>query len=160
VVNQLARDLNEMDGPDWAGWHYGVSVPEAALFAKFVKNEAGRMVLAGVMLLGDAITADQLRKVPIAALENSRNLSQEGVAAYDQMRVELAKLPPLVRDDLSGEDFSRLVAEHFKIWARHVPHPAAAMAVEWTVKPPTMHTWIREARLRGFLPPAKRGKAG
>lgn len=159
-MNALARKLDEEIGPSWAGWHYGtIKGLDAALFARFVENDAGRQVLAGVMLLGDAITAEQLRKVPVAALENSRNLSHEGLPAYEQMRAELAKLPPLERGDLSGEEFSQLVAEHFKLWARHVPHPAAAMADAWKVKPPTVHTWIREARLRGFLPPARRGKS-
>jgi hypothetical protein len=111
-----------------------------------------------VMLLGGAITADLLRKVPVAALENSQNLGDVFSERYDQIHAELAKLPALERGKLDAEDFSRLVAEHYKTWARHVPHPALEMAVRWGVKSPTMHTWIREARLRGFLPPARRGK--
>lgn len=157
-VNDLARKLDEIVGPSWEGWHYGDSVPGAAMFARFVKSESGRYVLAGLLLLGDAITAEQLRKVPVTVLENSTNLSTED--AYATMHEELDRLAPLQRvASMSPEEFSRLVAEHFKVWARYVPHPAAAMAAEWKVKAPTVHTWIREARLRGLLPPARRGKA-
>ncbi|GGR78477.1 hypothetical protein GCM10010169_23320 [Micromonospora fulviviridis] len=150
--------LNERMGPRWMGWYPQHSkVPGAAMFAQTKQSESGRWVLTGLLLLGEAITAEQLRKVPVSALENSTNLSAGD--AFDQMRAELDKLPPLRRDDMAPEDFSRLVAEHFKVWARYVPHPAAAMAAEWKVKPPTVHTWIREARLRGHLPPARRGKS-
>ena len=74
-------------------------------------------------------------------------------------RQALADLPPLRRSpDLSAEDFSHLVADHYRLWAEAVPNPAAAMAAEHGVKLPTMHGWIREARLRGLLPKAQRGK--
>jgi hypothetical protein len=61
---------------------------------------------------------------------------------------------------MSPEQISELVAQHYKTWARGVPHPAAAMAAEANAKLATVHTWIREARLRGYLPPAQRGKRG
>lgn len=156
-VNELTQKLVDLLGPDWAGWHLGDLVPGAAVWAQFTETESGRQILSGLLLLGDAITADMLRKVPVSALENSESLTNR--AAEARLKDERARLPRLERDeDMSPEDFSRLVAEHYKAWARAVPHPAAAMAAEADVKPPTMHTWIREARLRGFLPPAKRGK--
>jgi hypothetical protein len=161
TVNDLARDLAEKIGGDWRGHHTGTikALPDLAVLVRVGENAAGRRVLTGLVLLGDAITADQLRKVPVSAIENSANLSVDD--AYDKMRTELAKLPPLERSaDTDPEEFSRLVAEHFKVWARYVPHPAAAMAAEWKVKAPTVHTWIREARLRGLLPAARRRKAG
>jgi hypothetical protein len=112
-------------------------------------------VLAGVLLLSDAITGEMLRKVPVAALENSRNLTEAGGRPP-----EVDELHPLRDADRSDpESFSRLVAEHYRAWARVVPHPVAAMARDAEVKPPTVHTWVREARLRGLLPPARRGKA-
>jgi hypothetical protein len=159
TINDLARKLGEELGGDWHGYFLDVAVPDAALVVRFSEGASGRRVLSGVLVLGDAITADQLRKVPVDALENSVNLGAENADAKKD--ADLAKLRPLVRTaDMSPEDFSRLVAEHFKVWARYVPHPAAAMAAEWKVKAPTVHTWIREARLRGFLPAARRGKAG
>lgn len=106
-----------------------------------------------MLLLGDALTADLLRKIPVAELENSANITR-----VQQVREEIDRLPPLKRDDMEAEEFSRLVAEHYRTWARVVPHPAAAMAADADVKVPTVHTWIREARLRGFLEAGRRGK--
>lgn len=158
-VEQLEQWLNERLGSRWDGWHEGHSgVPGVALFAQTKENRDGRTVLTGLLLLGKAITADALRKVPVTAIENSGNLGSGG--NWERMQEEKAKLPPLERrPDMSPEEFSQLVAEHFKMWAKYVPHPAAAMAAEWKVKAPTVHSWIREARLRGLLPPARRGKA-
>lgn len=147
--------LNERFGPRWLGWYAEDSgVRDTALFAQMKQNEAGRWMLTGLLLLGESLTADKLRTVPVTALENSSNLS-----ATQEFRAAVDALPPLKRTaEMSPEDFSRLVAEHYNTWARFVPHPAAAIAAEWDAKVPTVHTWIREARLRGFLPPAQRGK--
>jgi hypothetical protein len=152
---ELEERLREWFGGDtWRTWDKGVAVPGAELYAGYTKTDTGRLVLSGLVLLGDALTADNIHKVPITALENSVNIS------HDTVRQEVDQLPPLTRTpELSPEDFSRLVAEHYRTWARSVPHPAAAMAADAGAKLPTVHTWIREARLRGFLPPAKRGKA-
>lgn len=148
--------LDRRLGPKWHGWDADSSkVSGTAMFAQTKRNDAGRWVLTGLLLLGESITADRLRVVPVAEVENGVNLTADG----GDWRAELDALPALERAaGMSPEDFSQLVAEHYKAWARHVPHPAAAMAAEWDVKVPTMHTWIREARLRGYLPPARRGK--
>ncbi|MQA78099.1 MAG: hypothetical protein GEV10_06415 [Streptosporangiales bacterium] len=130
-------------------------MPEAAMFARFEQGSTGRWLLTGVLLLGEAVTADRLRKVPVAALENSWNLTVDG----GDFRAEVEALPPLKREPgMPPEEFSDLVAQHYTTWARYVAHPADAMAAEHGIKVPTVHTWIREARLRGFLPPARRGK--
>jgi hypothetical protein len=81
------------------------------------------------------------------------------VAGSEQrMTDELAALPPLERGSLSALEFSEVVADHYKVWARYVPTPAAGMGKRWGVKSATVHSWIREARLRGLLPEAERGK--
>lgn len=154
-IGEVERWLDRRIGPRWMGWHAENSgVPETALYAQFKKNEAGRQVLAGLLLLGDALTADRLRTVPVKELENSANLS--GSQAF---REAVEALPPLERaPGMSSEAFSKLIADHYTTWAQFVPHPADSIAAEWKVKVPTVHTWIREARLRGFLPPAQRGK--
>ncbi len=106
-------------------------------------------------MIGETITSDMLRRVPLAAMEAAANVSQENA-----VRSALAMLGPLSRDRAeSAEDFSRRVAEHYRLWAAHVPNPAARIAAEHKVKLATVHTWIRDARLRGLLPPARRGKA-
>ncbi|MFD8563894.1 hypothetical protein ACFV1N_42055 [Streptosporangium canum] len=157
--NYFLQDLEEklkedFGGDAWRIWEVDATVPGAGLAAGYTKTEAGRYVLSAVMLVGDAITADVLRKVPVAELENSINISAS------EVREDVDKLPPLRRTpEVSAEDFSRLVAEHFKTWRRGVPHPAGAMAADAGVSVGTVHNWLREARIRGFLPPAKRGKA-
>lgn len=145
---------------EWAGWYSGHLIPGEAVagWAQFTEDDSGRRVLSGLLLLADdAITADLLRKVPVAALENSISLTNR--QAREQLGEELKALPKLERvPGMAPEDFSGVVAAHYRAWAKAVPNPAAAMAAEASVKPPTMHTWIREARLRGLLPPAKRRK--
>lgn len=155
-VQVVEKWLDRRLGPKWHGWDADNSrVPDTAMFCQVKRNDAGRWVLTGLLLLGESITADRLRVVPVAEVENGVNLTADG----GDWRAELDALPALERGaGMSPEDFSQLVAEHYKAWARHVAHPAAAMAAEWNVKVPTMHTWIREARLRGYLPPARRGK--
>lgn len=155
-VQDLQEKLKRDFGGDlWRIWEVGVSVPGAGMAAGYTKNEAGRYVLSAVMLVGEAITSEILRKVPVAALENSINISASTV------REEVDKLPPLQRtSEMTAEEFSRLVARHYTTWTRGVPHPAGAMAADAGVTVGTVHNWLREARIRGFLPPAKRGKAG
>lgn len=153
--HELEEKLKQDFGGDaWRVRPLGVSVPGAGLAAGYTRDEAGRYVLSAVMLVGDAITAEVLRKVPIAALENSVNIGAT------QVREEVDQLPPLKRTQgMDPEDFSRLVAEHYRTWKKAVPHPAGAMAADAGVSVGTVHNWLREARIRKFLPPAKRGKA-
>jgi hypothetical protein len=128
-----------------AEWTPAGNVDGAELFVRFEQSQLGLQVITGVMLVGSVIRADQLRQVPIAALTLSRNHGTP----------EARDLPPLRRDPAMGpKEFSRLVAGHYRRWAAVVPTPAVALAREFGVKAPTMASWIREARLRGFLPPA------
>jgi hypothetical protein len=154
-LDELEQKLKkDFGGDEWRIWEVGTSVPGAGLAAGYTKNEAGRYVLSAVMLVGDAITSELLRKIPVAALENSLNISASDV------REEVDKLPPLRRTpEMTSEGFSRLVAKHYTTWNRGVPHPAGAMAADAGVTIGTVHNWLREARIRKFLPPAKRGKA-
>jgi hypothetical protein len=151
-LEQKLKD--DFGGDEWRAFHKGTIFPNVGVGAGYTRDENGRLVLSAVILIGDAVTTDIVRRVPVVELENSVNIGPTGV------RDEIDKLPPLQRSpEMSPEDFSRLVARHYTTWARGVPHPVAAMAANAGVKPPTVHTWVREARLRGFLPPAKRGKA-
>src|SRR5690348_13444097 len=141
----IEERLTEWFGGTWRALDYGVQLPGLALCARYDRSEAGRWVLTGLVLLGDdgeVLTADRLRTVPLAALENSMNLSSDAAEAGLD---EIKKLPALRRQPgMTPEDFSRLVAQHYRAWAALVPHPASAMAAEHGVKLPTVHTWIRE----------------
>lgn len=68
---------------------------------------------------------------------------------------------PLARPDGSDpEAFSRRVAEAYGEAVAATSTPAKVLAEEAGVPVTTVHRWIREARQRGFLPPARKGRAG
>lgn len=159
AMQEIAEELAaKIEGGEGAlGWPVKTSgMPGAAIGVVHREGRAGRLVVSALVIVAEAITAETLRRVPLASLENSANLTFRGDVDRDALRA----LPPLNRSAAaSPEAFSAAVAEHYKVWAARVPNPAAAMAAEYDVKVPTMHGWIREARLRGFLSEAKRGKA-
>lgn len=67
----------------------------------------------------------------------------------------------LTRPDGSDPDaFSYRVAEAYKEAVISTSKPAVALAEEAGVPVTTVHRWIREARQRGHLPKAKKGRAG
>lgn len=156
-LERAITSLTEAFGADWLTWDQGIDgEPGTFVFVQAKSNADGGKVLTGLAVVGDGIRAEALRRIPVREIE--RIMAEIAAGTEETMRAELAKLPPLKRDDLSSLDFSRLVAEHYKVWARHVAKPAASMAQEWDVKSNTMHSWIRDARLRGLLPEAERGK--
>ncbi|MEU7807893.1 hypothetical protein AB0B18_15715 [Micromonospora chalcea] len=68
---------------------------------------------------------------------------------------------PLSRPDGTDPDaFSRRVAQAYAVAVESTSAPAKALADEAQVPVTTVHRWIREARQRGHLPPARRGRAG
>lgn len=68
---------------------------------------------------------------------------------------------PLRRPDgTDPEGFYRQVAEAYNSAVMEGPAPAKALAEEAGVPVTTVHRWIREARQRGHLPPARKGRAG
>ncbi|MGH3872064.1 MAG: hypothetical protein ACRDSR_11220 [Pseudonocardiaceae bacterium] len=67
----------------------------------------------------------------------------------------------LTRPEVTGPDeFYVSVAAAYAEHAPRTRAPAKKIASEAGVPITTAHRWIREARRRGFLPPAQRGKAG
>lgn len=73
----------------------------------------------------------------------------------------LEEVPRLARPDGTDPDgFYRQVAEAYNAALRDSMKPAAVLAELAGVPVPTVHRWILEARRRGFLPPARKGRAG
>lgn len=69
--------------------------------------------------------------------------------------------PPLTRPDgTDPEAFSQRVAEAYNAAIMSTSTPAKMLAEEAGVPVTTVHRWIREARQRGALPPARKGRAG
>lgn len=55
----------------------------------------------------------------------------------------------------------QLVADVYTFFVEHGHHPAKRMADEWGYPVSTIYRWIKEARARDLIPPARtRGRAG
>ncbi|MGH3927047.1 MAG: hypothetical protein ACRDTT_29970 [Pseudonocardiaceae bacterium] len=129
-----------------------ISRVEAALNAP-ADDETSKLLAAGFQSWAvggkgswsdDELTVAQLRK---------RSPKTEGDQAKRRAR--------LTRPDGQDPDnFYRLVAHVYRDHAAATRAPAKELAAEAGVPVTTAHRWIREARRRGFLPPARKGKAG
>jgi hypothetical protein len=77
------------------------------------------------------------------------------------MAEDPASRPRLTRPEGADPDeFYPRVAAAYSQYAPETRAPAKEIAAEAGVPVTTAHRWIREARRRGFLPPAMKGKAG
>lgn len=146
----------------------------------------GRLVITDLFMHGGEITAEMVRGVSVSRLEAQLNAgvmpadwAQGGKYNRDDKDVTLHKLRTRVRSISAqrlvseierealtrptGQDpdeFYRLVARAYSDYAAQTNAPAKALAAEAKVPTTTAHRWVREARRRGFLPPARKGKAG
>lgn len=70
-------------------------------------------------------------------------------------------IPQLGRPDGTDPDtFYRRVAEAYTAAVARTRRVAPLLAEQADVPVPTVHRWIAESRRRGFLPPARKGRAG
>lgn len=124
--------------------------PEGAdeLSVKWRREESGRWAVTTVILSASCVTGTMLRSVSPATLEARRN----AVPHADVPRRTLSR---------PGTDpaFYSHVATAYRQYAE-TGAPAKTIADEAGVPVTTAHRWVREARQRGFLPPARRGKVG
>ncbi|MET9099589.1 hypothetical protein [Streptomyces antibioticus] len=125
------------------------------IYAKWTYRDDGRAYLSGLHVSDAPITADLLRAIPVGRLENiGTNVGKAFASLLDD-------LIPLRRE--KGEDpdaFAERVAGYYRMFSELSSKPAKMISVTSDVPLATVHGWIREARLRGKLPPGKRGKAG
>ncbi|MFG3300990.1 hypothetical protein [Micromonospora chersina] len=71
------------------------------------------------------------------------------------------EVPRLSRPDGRDPDaFYRQVAEAYSAAVSKSRKVAPVLAEQAGVPVPTVHRWVAEARRRGFLPPARKGRAG
>lgn len=132
-----------------------------SVVAGFREDELGRQVLTHLFLTSDALTADDLRGVSIRDLE--RRANNDGVrhdlVGLDE-KGELLVAIDFRRSNRGDQDeFARRFAEIYRRRAQISPSPAADISREYDLPRPTVHSWVREARLKGFLPPAERRKS-
>lgn len=111
--------------------------------ATFEPDQYGRPMVVELHLSGRSITTDDIRRIPIV-----------------QWKTELVTERPVEpitrRTGESTDKFSARVASAYIAVAAFSPRPAALLAEASGVPLPTVHTWIREARLRGLLPASGR----
>jgi hypothetical protein len=152
----------------------------------YAEKEGARGEIVGLVVRGRNLTTEKLRSVPLAHIETLANTSPDfrpHVAgteqhpigkAFDQVGQQANKVlineayrkaqeprTPLSRPDGSDPDgFYRQVAEAYRDVVQTTPKVAKALAKEANVPVGTVHRWVLEARRRGFLPPARQGRAG
>lgn len=132
------------------------------------------------MLVADAVDSTTLKRFPIGSITTTVNMVpppeidpdvMAPLAAAAQQALMAARSdtaeavpsgrPRLVRPDGTDPDgFYRAVADAYREAVAQSRAVAPALADEAGVPIPTVHRWIGEARRRGFLPPARKGRAG
>ena len=139
-----------MIGP---GWQRVDGFTDRELHVRVAPDANGRKLVVGLHLDGGPVTADLLRSLPIGRIENMLNV--------DQMDPQfLTQLPPLRRQrGQDPDEFMGLVASYYRYFSTLTTRPVKRMADHAGVPLPTAHGWVREARLRGELPPGHQGKA-
>lgn len=140
------------------GWQAVEGVqPDMRLYVHWDKAGDGRPKISGLCITGPSITADALRSIPVGRLVNLATAA-EGSMSRDEF---LSDLDPLRRSKgIDPDEFADRVAYYYRIFTGLSPRPAKEIAEHSGVPVATVRGWIREARLRGKLPPGTRGKAG
>lgn len=125
-------------------------------------NAAPRLEPGQPSPMGAAVVADFLRSTTDDTSDPSLDdLRSRAHGQTRQARPTEPDRPRLTRPDgASPEEFYPRVAAAYSQYALLTTAPAKEMAAEAGVPITTAHRWIREARRRGFLPPARKGKAG
>ena len=152
----------------------------------YAEKEGARGEIAQLAVSGRNLTTDKLRSIPLAHIETVANTDPKfrphlaGAPQnpmgemFDVLRREsnrhfLTKAhrraseprTPLSRPDGKDPDgFYRQVADAYRDVALTTPKVAKVLAKEADVPVGTVHRWVLEARRRGFLPPARQGRAG
>lgn len=122
-----------------------LSPPEPHHLAELAAR--GHMFPEEIGAIDEALSAF-LRKKPVAP---------SGV----QVKGRRTRRKPLTRPDgTDPEGFSQRVAAAYREAIETTGAPAPLLAAEADVPVVTVHRWIADARRRGFLPPARQGRAG
>jgi hypothetical protein len=136
-------------GPDWRA--VDGAIAGTRLYVTWETGENGRSELTGLCVTGQPITGEMLRAVPVSRLTRLPAAQQ----------VDLSQITALHRSkNASPEEFAADVAWYYGVFGQLSPHPAKAIAEHSGVPVGTVRGWIREARMRGALPPGTRGRAG
>jgi hypothetical protein len=160
------------DVPDW-------------VYARVQENDHGRLAITELYLARERVDSATLRALPlgrIEALANSSPLAEEIRAKLnDAPRPGVEPLSPEPRERWESREiisptphllhlavpkgtkpdrFYKEAAELYAELATQSRRPAADLAERSGVSVASVHRWIAEARRRGYLPPAERGRRG
>jgi hypothetical protein len=182
----MTEDLTHLEG-GWVLWSRVRSGTTEGLrvFAQLLApREGGPSEIVRVTVEGRKLTADKLRTIPLGHIETLAKanpefsphiegqpqgaISESFDAINHQASVHFLtrayqRQPhkPLSRPDGSNPDaFYQEVAEAYRDVVQDHRNVAVVLAKEANVPVGTVHRWIMEARRRGFLPPARVGRAG
>jgi hypothetical protein len=159
----------DADVPDW-------------VYVRVQENEHGRLVITELYLARERVDTATLRALPLGRLEALANASPftEEIRAKlnDAPRPGVEPLSPeprprwqsrkftsrdphlVVPKGTKPDQFYKEAAELYTELAATSRRPAAVLAERSGVATATVHRWIAEARKRGFLLPAERGRRG
>ena len=155
------------------------------VYVRVQESEHGRLVITELHLTRERVDSAALRELPlgrIEALANSSPIAEdiraklhapprpgvEPLSPESRSRWESRKiisptphLPHLaVPKGTKPDSFYKEAAELYAELARYSRRPAADLAERSGVSVASVHRWIAEARRRGYLPPAERGRRG
>lgn len=182
--NERWQALPESLQPD--GWFALTAYQADCLaLARQEADERGQRRITSLLIVGERVDALMLKKFPIGSVNTTINLHdmptrdpaevaplvsaareilEDHVARQtelEEQREGREQRQPLTRPDGTDPDaFYRRVAEAYRETAATTRAVAPVLADEAGVPVPTVHRWVLEARRRGFLPPARKGRAG
>jgi hypothetical protein len=175
LIRPLGDNLYELHPKGWWGDITRVLIQ--------VARRDGRTHVTGMLAVGGGVGSRTLRAIPLAQVESMLNhpefvdpggeseeqplsdlvaplLERTEVGASSRRFIPRER-PQLGRPDGSDpEAFYRLVAQAYNDAVLTTTAPARELADEAGVPVTTVHRWVAEARRRGFLPPARQGRAG
>jgi hypothetical protein len=138
-------------------WPTGLpdSTTNSGIGGVFTEDRHGRLTLSALFLVGSAITTQDLREIKVGDLERAANEERDGT----HRQPEHAELDETLRAS-DPALFSERLAAVYLAYARSNQNAVAALAQDTGLDPRKVHSWVREARLRGLLPPSSRTKSG
>lgn len=159
-------DEAQLSGP----WMHVRGVPGVDGVHLEVEVRDGRAVVVGLYVHGAEITPTVLHQVPLARLAARLNTGLDRLGDPNELTylqgamtgIESARAANLMRlrDRGLDEDFFAELARIYLYATTQTRAPAKLIADEIGVPVKTVHRWVREARLAGALPPARKGAAG
>jgi hypothetical protein len=145
-----------------SGFHrWKVRGLDAQVLVRTEEEADGRWVIKEIQVKGDALTGDDLRKIPLRQIEAREQRvppkpkPKRSLRRYQRPAGE----PELNRPD-GGDLFYQELAARYKELAEETHKPSVEIARERNVPITTARRWVQTARARGFLPPARPGAAG